>query len=212
MAKKPKYERSQKPAVKDKQPDQTIDQNVSDDQCMMIGKIIVFWAKLEAALQVAIWGFLSIGEEEGRLLTGRLDARPKIEMLAPLAEKFLLDGPVAVSFFEALGRIGELAEDRNFIAHGVWATFMPDNVPISSSLRPKAASNRVVAETFPRKRMENILQDIQVAHHIISRMPAELAALRYKSHSLSPEASANHRPNPKETVRTKPRPPPKSSP
>jgi hypothetical protein len=178
MANRPKYQRSQKPHPKEKRQDQTIVPDVSNHQCLMIGKIMVAWAKLEAALQAAIWEFLGLHEEEGRLLTGRLDARPKIEMLGPLSEKFLPDGPFANALFEALGRIGELAEDRNFIAHGVWATLKPEDVPIATSLRPKSIPNRVVAETFPQERMDSILHDIAVAHNIIVRLPIELAATR----------------------------------
>lgn len=158
----------------------------------MIGRVVVAWAKLEIELQRTLWAFLDVEIEEGRLITGRLDTRPKVEMLSPLAEKFLPDGKLANNLFETLGRIQELSEDRNFIVHGVWQTLLPDNLPIASSLRPKTQPNLIVAETFPPERMEDMLHDINLAHRILSAMPAELAALRGKRQKLRPQPAATH--------------------
>jgi hypothetical protein len=46
-----------------------------------------------------------------------MDARPKVEWLRTLGERYLPDGQHAEAFFEALARISELQDDRNFIAH-----------------------------------------------------------------------------------------------
>jgi hypothetical protein len=69
-----------------------------------------------------------------------------------------------------LKKIDELRDDRNFIAHGTWATLMPENISIACSLRKKSEIDQVVAEPFPEVRMKTIIQQSQSAMTDLSRL------------------------------------------
>jgi hypothetical protein len=115
-----------------------------------------------------------------------MDARPKIEWLGVLGERYLPDGDYAKKFFETLARISELSDDRNFIAHGVWATLGPENHPVAMSLRKSTPLGKLVGETFSAERMRMILHDIEVARNVMRLLPKQLAAWRGKSSSPPP--------------------------
>jgi hypothetical protein len=117
-----------------------------------------------------------------------MDARPKIEWLRSLGERYLSDGDYANSYFEAISRLDELREDRNFISHGVWGRLKPENEPIAMSLRKDTPLGKVIPETFSAARMQGILNDITVALKIIKDAPKQLAALRDKPPPPHPPA------------------------
>ena len=147
MAIRKKHPRTPKPLAKDKRPDQKIAPGINRAARENIGNIVAAWSSLEAAMQAAIWAFLKLNEDDGRLVTARMDARPKIDWLRVLGERYLLDGEYAAKFFEALSRISELQDDRNFIAHGVWGTLKPH--PLS---RPSPPPSQEVARRQSRPR------------------------------------------------------------
>ena len=51
------------------------------------GEVVASWSNLELTLQRVIWAFLQLNEEDGRLVTSKMDARPKVEWLRALAER-----------------------------------------------------------------------------------------------------------------------------
>jgi hypothetical protein len=94
-----KYPRTPKPPAKDKGADQKIAPGINRAPRENIGNIVAAWSSLEAAIQAAIWAFLKLSDDDGRLVTARMDARPKIEWLRVLGERYLLDGEYASKFF-----------------------------------------------------------------------------------------------------------------
>jgi hypothetical protein len=181
MATRTKHPRLTRPAPREKAPDQKLIPGLTKRQFERIGQVIVAWAHREVEMQRAIWVFLSLSEDDGRLVTARMDARPKGEWLRALGERYLEDGPYAASFFEALSRITDLQDDRNFIVHGVWQRIRPPNHAIAASMRKETAPGQIIAETFPDERMGFLVHDISVALKIISDVSDQLSALRDKS-------------------------------
>ncbi|MCH8968899.1 MAG: hypothetical protein IIA66_07265 [Planctomycetes bacterium] len=112
---------TQKPPVQKLRPDQHVEPEISDGQIDLIGRVIVLWSKLEAALEDTIWFFLSLEEDEGRMVTMRLSADTKVQMLRALGPRRISDKGLLIEFNKTLGLIDELKDGRNFIAHGVWS-------------------------------------------------------------------------------------------
>jgi hypothetical protein len=180
MPKSTKRARQPKPPFTPLKPDQTTTPNLSAKHYEMIGKVVVVWSKLEAAMDDTIWHFLKLDMEDGRIVTTRLDARTKATMIRSLSEWHLSkddqDGLATV-----LTVISERQDDRNFIAHGTWGTLLPDNVPIAMSLRPKSPNpDEVTAETFPERRMHEIVNDVAWAIDQLVRLMTALRASQDK--------------------------------
>jgi hypothetical protein len=180
MARRQKHARTPKPPIKERRPDQKIKSGITRTARQLIGTVIASWSALDASLQSAIWAFLRLSDDDGRLVTSRMNTRPKIEWLGVLGVRYLPDGDYAKKFFETLARISELSDDRNFIAHGVWATLKPEHHPIAMSLRKSTPLGTLVGETFSAERMRHILHDIEVARAVIRELPKQLAASRGK--------------------------------
>jgi hypothetical protein len=178
MAKRTKHPRTPKPPIKEKRADQSIIPGLRPAQYQRIGQVIASWSNLEATRQQAIWTFLKLSDDDGRLVTGRMDARPKVEWLRALGERYLPEGKCAEAFFEALARISELQDDRNFIAHGVWGRLQPDDQAIAMSPRKDTAPGKIVGETFPDARMKAMIHDMSLADRAIRRALAQLSSLR----------------------------------
>jgi hypothetical protein len=123
----------------------------------MIGRFIMAWSNVDAALDDTIWQLLRLSDEDGRDLTKRCDAKTKIEILRSVAPRHLAE-PEISRLLDALDEADLLREDRNFVAHGTWATLVPQGIPVAISLRAKApADGQLTSETFPRKRMEALI-------------------------------------------------------
>ena len=168
----------QKPPIQKLDPNQYVDRKVSDGQINLIGRVVVSFSKLEAALEDTIWFFLKIDDEDGKIVTKRLDAETKIQMLRALATRHIADDKILSKFNDILVLIGELKDARNFIVHGVWGTLMPDDVPLALSLRPKAEPGVVVSETFPTERMNAISDGISAATQKLVDLPVALGSSR----------------------------------
>ena len=168
----------QKPPIQKLDPNQYVDRKVSDGQIDLIGRVVVLFSKLEAALEDTIWYFLKIDDEDGKIVTKRLDAETKIQMVRALAIRHLADKKILSKLKEILVLISELKDNRNFIVHGLWGTMMPDNVPVALSLRPKAEPGVVVSETFPPERMKAISDGISVTTQKLVDLPVVLGASR----------------------------------
>lgn len=170
---------AQKPPVKPFRADQRFEHTVLDAVNDPLARIIVGWSKLEAALEDLIWQFLDLSDDDGKLITARLDARPKGEMLGVLSARYL-GKKRTQKLDELLARVRSLQEDRNFIAHGVWGTVQPENVPAAISLRPKAAPGRVTLETFPIGRLKDIDARIEECRKEVLSLRDELVPSRQR--------------------------------
>lgn len=152
----------EKPPAQKPRPDQYHNPDVSDEQTHRIGQVIVLWSKLEAAMEDAIWMLLNLNEEDGKAVTKRLGADAKVQLLRGIGPRHIPNKALVAKFNETLNYVDELKECRNFIAHGVWGTLMPDDIPVALSLKPKSDVGEVISETFSQQRMEGILEGIQL--------------------------------------------------
>ncbi|MFZ5930079.1 MAG: hypothetical protein ACOY15_02570 [Pseudomonadota bacterium] len=157
----------EKPPIQALKSGQHIELTISDEHFRLIGQVVVSWSRLEAALEDCIWCFLNLEEDDGRIITRRLDAEAKIQLLRQFAPRRKFDEKGLSDFNDLLNLIGEFKDNRNFICHGVWGTLMPDNIPIALSQKPKADDGVVISEDFPRDRMEALIGLIQYARERI---------------------------------------------
>jgi hypothetical protein len=159
-------------------PDQHIDPDVPITHQKLIGKVVVLWAKVENAMQDAIWQFLGLEPEDGRILTARNDAQDNILMLRSFAKRYLDAGRFEEFDKTVLKVIEARQEDRNIIVHGAWGTLKPERTPISTVLRRKSDVGEIAAETFSDSRMRQIVDDLSRALDDVAALATELAALR----------------------------------
>ena len=169
---------AKKPPVQKLRPDQYHNPDISDEQTHRIGQVIVLWSKLEAAMEDTIWMFLDLNDEEGKVLTKRLGADAKVQLLRGIGSHLIPGKALLDKFNESMTYVLELKECRNFIAHGVWGTLMPDDIPVALSLKPKSEIGEVISETFPLQRMEGILHGIQLMLSWFVDLPEELGKPR----------------------------------
>lgn len=141
-----------------------IDSNISPDISMqqerLIGRVVVAWSKLEQAMHGVIWALLDMDPDDGRIVTGKQDAKHKIAILRGLGKKHLSEQ--AQPRFIKLPNISEkLYVDRNFVAHGSWGTDMNRNIAIAATLRERPAAEDgdptyIVTQYFSPARMRVI--------------------------------------------------------
>lgn len=161
-------------------PDQHTEPRISDRHCELMGEAIANWAKLEANLDILIWLLVKMSEEDGRILTQRIDANQKIQISRVLSRRNAEDLFNSLKVNELLNKIDELREDRNFLVPGAWCTLMPDNEPFGSSLRQKSEPGMVSSETFPEARMNAIIQNIKISIRYLRRFAEAIGASRGK--------------------------------
>jgi hypothetical protein len=176
-----KKPRRKKPPIEPRRPDQIVRNTISPEQERLIGQAIAAWSRLDDALQEAIWHFLRLSMEDGRIVTARLDTKYKLNILRGLGQRHL-DVEKFNDLSNLLGTIQDLYVDRNFIAHGKWVTLLPQNVPAATSLREKVDKifdqADVIAETFPKDRMQVIIREIVISMNAIIQIIQEHATLR----------------------------------
>lgn len=152
-----------KPPIQDRRPDQVFYSRVPLYQERLIGRAVVAWSRLEAAMQDTIWKFLDIPIEQGRLLTARHAPESLILILRTLG-RASLSVDKANQFDRVLDLIDIYREDRNFIVHGEWGILSPDWIPTAKSLRPKSPKpDELVSETFSPERMYNLIKAMDEA-------------------------------------------------
>jgi hypothetical protein len=127
----------------------------------LIGRVVVEFSKLEAAMDDLIWNFLNLPMEYGRIVTSRMDALSKTTMLRNLSS-LAFDPLLQAYLSEILDTVDMLREHRNLIVHGTWGRSSSDKIPIALSLRIKDTPSTVVSETFPPERMQAISTSIQI--------------------------------------------------
>jgi hypothetical protein len=171
-----KRPRRVKPPAQPPRLDQKFRHEIAAEQERLIGRVIAAWSALEDTMQEAIWSFLNISMDEGRIVTARLDANFKINILRGLGPRHL-EKEKADDLNALLNTIVDLYSDRNFIAHGKWGTLLPDNLPAAASLREKVDATfnptHVMVETFPKQRMIAILREIIISMNSMIEMIRE---------------------------------------
>ena len=168
----------EKPPVQNLRPDQYLNPDISDEQTRRIGQVIVLWSKLEAAMEDTIWMFLDVDLDDGKVITKRLSTDAKVQLLRGIGSRQISDKALLDKFNETMKYVDELKEGRNFIAHGVWATLMPDDIPVALSLKPKSDVGEVISETFSVERMEGISEGIQLMLQRLVDLPEQLGKPR----------------------------------
>jgi hypothetical protein len=177
-------------------PGHSFDPAIPDAQFDRIGRVAVAWSHLEATLDDLIWDFLDLCDQDGRIITTGLDARPKFEIINKLAERYF-SGDQLETLRATLQTIEDLRLDRNFIVHGIWGSIAPaKRLAAALSFRPKAPPGQVVLETFPPIRMKSIADGIDHARFQIVELTRQLQPLRQRSHKQPLPPTANHLPSP----------------
>jgi hypothetical protein len=153
--------------------------SISVEHQQLLAQVIIEWSKFEAALHDFIWGTLNLAEDDGRILTKSVGAKMLIPMARALGFRHALYDDLC-DLEDALDLADGRREDRDFIAHGLWSTLMPDNLPMAMSMKPSAPEGVVTSETFPEGRMKLIASDTKKARATIIRIGFALAASRGK--------------------------------
>jgi hypothetical protein len=169
--------RPQKLPITALKPNQSLSPGITTRQEMLVGRVVVEWAKLEVAMQDAIWNILNVRFEDGRVLTARMDARIKLQWLRTFSQRHI-SGDELTNLTEILDLIELRQDDRNFIAHGTWAILHPDNVPVAMSLRQKSPPDKVITESFPEWIMCDIIADIRKSRDALVAWMARPDSLR----------------------------------
>jgi hypothetical protein len=179
MAKPPKTPRPQKPPILPPDENAELIPTISLTQEKLVGRVVVLWARVEAAMEDMIWHFYGVHMEKGRIITTRMDTVSKITMLRQLRDLEVKE-PLYSELSLLLDRVDILREDRNSIVHGIWGRTM-GGTPLVVSLRPKPlAPNQVVSETFPDIRMRTIVADIEMARVSLIEMMEKLFSIPHK--------------------------------
>lgn len=163
---------------------QSLDENhanpeIGPIQERLIGRVVVQWSKIETGLNELIWRFLHVSLEEGRVLTGRMDAQTKIPMVRKLAPGHL-SGKQLEDLIKALDLADLIRDDRNFIVHGTWCTIIADGVALSISIRGKAPPGLMKGERFSHERMRKIIREIYAVKGELIKAVNALPALPEK--------------------------------
>ncbi|MGQ3047437.1 MAG: hypothetical protein ACT6Q8_18075 [Niveispirillum sp.] len=90
---------------------------VSEKMLKDIGSAIVHWTYLEMLLDLIIWRILNIDSKHGVLITGRLDSRPKCEMLFSLINMKERPKEEIDKLRLAIKSVSDASGDRNLLAH-----------------------------------------------------------------------------------------------
>jgi hypothetical protein len=176
MSKPPKIPRLPKPQVAPARGDEELILTIGLNHERLIGRIVVAWSKLEGVMEDLIWHFLGLQIEQGRVVTGRLDAVAKIKMIRALGEPKLAEA-LWHQLSPIVDRIDLLREERNIIVHGTWGR-NAQGVPIAISLRFKPlAPDEVVSETFHDSRLRAIARDIDASKFKLMILMREIRAL-----------------------------------
>jgi hypothetical protein len=137
--------------------------------------------KAGACIEDFIWVLLDLKIEDGRIMTGRVDAVGKIRMLRKLGEQKLPES-LFHRLSPVLDQVAAIREDRNFIAHGTWGRTKPAYTHVCLSLRPEAlAPDQIVSETFPEVRMLTLIDGIEITKQGLIQLMRDYYALPGKT-------------------------------
>ncbi len=89
---------------------------------LIIGNLVMAFSCAETAMHHLTWRILGITLQDGRSLTGRLDAKPKLRLLEELCGRHLKSVGQVEKLLASTKALGMAAEYRNMAAHGDWRT------------------------------------------------------------------------------------------
>jgi hypothetical protein len=139
----------------------TLEGDIPPTHYELIGVMIAQWSRMEGVIQELIWKFLNLSIEDGRIVTCQNDVSENLAILRELLKRRLGEGPMLAAFGIRLDRLTKLMEQRNLVAHGLWATAMPENVPGVLSLRRKPPDLGLIAfERFSTDYLRNLIKAI----------------------------------------------------
>jgi hypothetical protein len=130
----------------------------------LVGRAIISWSRLEAAIQDIIWVILDVPLEDGRIITARMDAIKKMQWIKSFSKRHL-DGKPLEDMEFILSKVDDLLDDRNFIVHTSWGTLVNTGEPVGMSLRRKSQPHEIVTEAFPERRMLEFISDVDAARN-----------------------------------------------
>src|SRR6516165_5769323 len=104
----------QKPPIQPRRPDQWANFDVSMEQQQLIGLLVLNWSKLETDIDGAIWAFLDLDIDKGRLITTKLNTDVKVELLRALINTYCA-GEVLDDFLRVMDFIGGDKEEPHFL-------------------------------------------------------------------------------------------------
>src|SRR5438477_3578265 len=90
---------------------------VSPEQLAALGRIAVEGAELESGIEWAIWGFLRLTVETGRLFTTRTNFETKIKTFTRVAQKVLTDPAMREQAAQLAARFRDSSGRRNDVVH-----------------------------------------------------------------------------------------------
>jgi hypothetical protein len=126
-------------------------------------------------------GFLKLGVEDGRIVTAHLDARHKMILFRQLGHRHL-PGNRFDEFATVLGRLEDLYERRNLMAHGLWVTLVPRNTPAVMSFREKLPDdtprNEVITTEMSREALTTTITNIDIIANYLVDLRKIVTALR----------------------------------
>src|SRR6516225_859479 len=99
----------EKPPIQPRRQDQWANSDVSIEQQQLIGLLVLNWSKLETNIDGAIWAFLDLDIDKGRLITTKLNTDVKVELLRALINTYCA-GEVLDEFLRMMDLIGGYKE------------------------------------------------------------------------------------------------------
>jgi hypothetical protein len=119
-------------------------------------------------------------------------------MIRELAKRHIRHRAIREQLLEVVTVIEELQGHRNFVAHGVWSTMVPDGIPMALSLRASAEPGHVTSEIFPKERMETLIEMTRDIGEALDDLPAALDASQKRYAELLHRLKTSRKPIPKD--------------
>ena len=173
--------RQAKAPVTPRQPDDTYKREITEDVTALVGNCIVRWSYLEQGIDEVIWAFLKLGVEDGRIVTAHLDARLKMILFRQLGQRHLPESRFD-EFATVLGRLEDLYELRNLMAHGLWVTLVPRNTAAVMSFRERLPDdtprNEVITTEMTRESLTTAITNMGIIANYLVDLRKTVATLR----------------------------------
>lgn len=173
-----------------------------------IGSAIVACSYLEHTLEIAIWAFLKLESEDGKMLTSRMDMNRRQAMIKELINRYPKDGiTLDTQFWEILQTV---IEARNKVIHGVWIT--AKGRPAIASTKWRQFKDHMSLELFDHERLES-LEQLATNANVMLRLYMQRLELPHIGFSVPPQrgATIHQEDRPELHIQSEPRPQPESS-
>jgi hypothetical protein len=121
---------------------------LSDGHLRAIGRLIVLWSNIEAAMEFAICRLYSVDPTRGLVFTANIGFQSRVAMLRIAANGGAISEPArAVACLSLLKRVERAYPLRNNVAHGLWAGTADPTVARHMTVRAKGNQLRCISET-----------------------------------------------------------------